>query len=94
MLTSPCDLPVCGAVDSVASVRGAADSSVYMQVVLQVVYERTGLRCILVAPGGLAFRKVCDASRTYHHGLHDVSPRITPYFLAEMVRLAWGTQQR
>ena len=81
-------------VDSGAFVRGAEHWSVYMQDVLQTVYDRTGQRCILVARGGLAFCNDCDASRTYHHVLHYVSPRITTYFLAEMVRLAWGTQQR
>ena len=62
-------------VDSGAFVRGAEHWSVYMQDVLQAVYERTGQRCILVARGGLAFCNDWDPSRTYHHVLHCITAR-------------------
>ena len=41
--------------DSGAFIRGKEHWSVYMVDVLQALYERTGLRCMLVARGGLAF---------------------------------------
>ena len=62
-------------VDSGAFLRGAEHWSVYMQDVLQAVYERTGQRCILVARGGLAFCNHRDPSRTYHHVLHCITAR-------------------
>ena len=49
--------------------------SVYMQDVLQAVYERTGQRCILVARGGLAFCNHRDPSWTYHHVLQRITAR-------------------
>ena len=62
-------------VDSGACVRGAEHWSVYMQDVLQAVYERTGQRCILVARGGLAFCNHRDPSWTYHHVLQRITAR-------------------
>ena len=56
-------------------VRGAEHWSVYMQDVLQAVYERTGQRCILVARGGLAFCNHRDPSWTYHHVLQRITAR-------------------
>ena len=61
-------------VDSGAFVRGAEHWSVYMQDVLQAVYERTGQRCILVARGGLAFFH-WDPSRTYQYVLQCITAR-------------------
>ena len=61
-------------VDSGAFVRGAAHWSVYMQDVLQAVYERTGQRCILVARGGLAFYH-SDPSRMYQYVLQCITAR-------------------
>ena len=61
-------------VDSGAFVRGAEHWSVYMQDVLQAVYERTGQRCILVARGGLAFFH-WDPFRTYQYVLQCISAR-------------------
>ena len=62
-------------VDSGAFVRGAEHWSVYMQDVLQAVYERTGQRCILVARGGLAFCNGWDPSRTYQYVLQCITAR-------------------
>ena len=56
-------------------VRGAEHWSVYMQDVLQAVYERTGQRCILVARGCLAFCNHRDPSWTYHHVLQRITAR-------------------
>ena len=42
-------------VDSGAFLRGVEHWTVYMQEVLQAVYDRTGLRCMLVTRGNLAF---------------------------------------
>ena len=61
--------------DSLAFVRGAEHWTVYMQDVLQVVFERTGQRCILVARGGLAFCNHRDPSWTYHHVLQRITAR-------------------
>ena len=61
--------------DSTAFVRGAEHWTVYMQDVLQAVYERTGHKCILVACGGLAFYNTLVPSKTYQHVLHDIMLR-------------------
>ena len=61
-------------VDSGAFVRGAEHWSVYMQDVLQAVYERTGQRCMLVARGGLAYFH-WDPARTYRHVLGIITER-------------------
>ena len=62
-------------VDSGAFVRGAEHWSVYMQDVLQAVYERTGQRCMLVARAGLAFCNEWDPSRTYQYVLQCITAR-------------------
>ena len=56
-------------VDSGAFLRGAEHWSVYMEDVLQFVYEWTGQRCMLVARGGLAFSHDRDPTRTYQYVL-------------------------
>ena len=60
-------------VDSGAFVRGAEHWSVYMQDVLQAVYERTDQRCILVARSGLAFCNDWDPTRTYQYVLQCIT---------------------
>ena len=62
-------------VDGTANVRGAEHWTVYMQDVLQTVYERTGQRCMLVARGGLAFCKHGHRPRTYQDILHCIMAR-------------------
>ena len=61
--------------DSGAFIRGKEHWSVYMQDVLQAVYERTGLRCMLVARGGLAFVNLWTPSCTYEQVLRAIQAR-------------------
>ena len=53
-------------------VQGAEHWTVYMQDVLQAVYERTGHKCILVACGGLAFYNTLEPKKTYKRVLRDI----------------------
>ena len=67
--------------DSGAFVRGAEHWSVYMQDVLQAVYENTGQRCIVVARGGASFNHR-DVSRTYQHVFQCIKERCdAPLFM-------------
>ena len=61
--------------DSGAFIRGNEHWSVYMEDVLQALYERTGLRCMLVARGGLAFVNHWKPSCTYEHVLRAIKAR-------------------